>query len=36
VLGNVSRQNYDYVVKLVRQCGKYPPSLGEFDLPDAE
>jgi uroporphyrinogen decarboxylase len=30
----VSGQNYDYVVKLVRQYGKYPLQLGEYDLPD--
>jgi hypothetical protein len=30
----VSGQNYDYVVKLVREYGKYPLRLGEYDLPD--
>lgn len=34
VPGNVSGQNYDYVVKLVREHGKYPLQLGEFDIPD--
>lgn len=28
----ISAQNYDYVVKLVRQYGVYPLHLGEFDL----
>ena len=27
----VSGQTYDYIVKLVRQYGKYPLQLGEFD-----
>ena len=34
VPGNVSGQNYDYVVQLVRQYGKYPLQLGEYDVPD--
>jgi uroporphyrinogen-III decarboxylase len=34
VPSNVSGQNYDYVVKLVREYGKYPLRLGEYDLPD--
>jgi uroporphyrinogen decarboxylase len=34
VPSNVSGQNYEYVVKLVREFGKYPLKLGEFDLPD--
>ncbi len=34
VPSNVSGQNYDYVVKLVREQGRYPLQLGEFDLPD--
>jgi len=33
VPSNVSALAYDTVVKLVRQYGKYPLSLGEFDLP---
>ena len=28
----VSGQTYDYIVKLVREYGKYPLQLGEFDL----
>jgi len=31
---NVSGQNYDYVVKLLRQCGRYPLDLGEYDIPE--
>ncbi len=34
VPNTVSGQKYDYVVKLVRQYGKYPLRLGEYDLPD--
>ena len=34
VPGNISGENYDYVVKLVREYGVYPLQLGEFDLPD--
>jgi hypothetical protein len=34
VPSNVSGQNYDYVVKLVREHGQYPLQLGEYDLPD--
>ncbi len=34
VPSNVSGQNYDYVVNLVREYGKYPLQLGEYDLPD--
>ncbi len=33
VPSNVSGQNYDYVVRLVREFGRYPLRLGEFDLP---
>jgi uroporphyrinogen-III decarboxylase len=29
---NISGENYDYVVKLVRQYGTYPLQLGEFDI----
>jgi len=29
---NVSGENYDYVVKLVREFGQYPLDLGEYDL----
>ncbi|MEN6536720.1 MAG: uroporphyrinogen decarboxylase family protein [Bryobacteraceae bacterium] len=34
VPSNVSGERYDYVVNLVRQYGRYPLALGEFDLPD--
>jgi uroporphyrinogen-III decarboxylase len=34
VPSNVSGQNYEYVVDLVREYGRYPLTLGEFDLPD--
>jgi uroporphyrinogen decarboxylase len=34
VPGNISGHNYDYVVKLVREYGRYPLRLGEYDLPD--
>jgi hypothetical protein len=34
VPSNVSGQNYDYVVNLVRSYGTYPLLLGEYDLPD--
>ena len=34
VPNNVSPENYDYVVKLVRQHGRYPLQLGEYDIPD--
>ena len=34
VPSNVSGENYDYVVHLVREYGKYPLRLGEFDLGD--
>lgn len=34
VPSNVSGQNYEYVVKLVRQFGRYPLQLGEYDIPD--
>ena len=30
----ISGQNYDYVVKLVREYGQYPLQLGEYDLPE--
>jgi uroporphyrinogen decarboxylase len=32
VSSDVSGQTYDYIVKLVREYGKYPLQLGEFDL----
>ncbi len=34
VPANVSGQDYDYVVNLVREFGRYPLRLGEHDLPD--
>jgi hypothetical protein len=34
VPGNVSGDNYDYVVNLVREFGRYPLRLGDYDLPD--
>jgi hypothetical protein len=34
VPSNVSGENYDYVVNLVRRAGRYPLDLGEHDLPD--
>jgi len=33
VPSNVSGENYEYVVNLVREYGKYPLKLGEYDLP---
>ena len=34
VPGNISAENYEYVLSLVREQGRYPLRLGEFDLPD--
>ena len=34
VPSNVSARNYEFVVNLVREHGRYPLRLGEFDLPD--
>ena len=34
VPSNVSGQNYEYVVNLVREYGQYPLQLGEYDIPD--
>jgi uroporphyrinogen decarboxylase len=34
VPSNVSGRNYDYLVHLVREHGRYPLRLGEFDIPD--
>jgi hypothetical protein len=34
VPSNVSGANYDFVVKLVRECGRYPLQLGAYDLKD--
>jgi uroporphyrinogen decarboxylase len=32
VASNISGHTYDYIVKLVREYGKYPLDLGEYDL----
>ena len=34
VPSNVSGQNYEYVVNLVREYGQYPLQLDEYDIPD--
>ena len=34
VPSNISAENYEYVVNLVREYGQYPLQLGEYDLPD--
>lgn len=34
VPSNVSGSNYDYLVNLVREYGRYPLRLGEYDIPD--
>ena len=34
VPSNISAENYEYVVNLVREYGQYPLQLGEFDIPD--
>jgi hypothetical protein len=34
VPANVSAANYEYLVNLVREYGRYPLRLGEFDIPD--
>ena len=34
VPANVSAANYEYLIGLVRDYGRYPLRLGEFDLPD--
>jgi len=36
VPSNVSAANYEYVVNLVWEYGKYPLQLGEYDLPDVQ
>jgi uroporphyrinogen-III decarboxylase len=36
VPSNVSGENYEYVVNLVREYGKYPLKLGKYDLPDVK
>ena len=34
VPGNISARNYEFVANLVREYGRYPLRLGEYDLPD--
>jgi hypothetical protein len=34
VPGNVSGENYDYVVRLLREYGRYPLQLGDYDIAD--
>ena len=34
VPSNVSGENYEYVVNLVREYGQYPLQLGKYDIPD--
>ncbi len=34
VPSNVSAENYEYVINLVREYGQYPLQLGEYDIPD--
>jgi uroporphyrinogen decarboxylase len=34
VPSNVSGQNYEFVVNLIRQYGQYPLQLGEYDIPE--
>jgi len=34
VPANVSAANYEFLVELVREYGRYPLRLGEFDIPD--
>jgi hypothetical protein len=34
VPGNISARNYEYVINLVREHGRYPLRLGDCDLPD--
>jgi glycerophosphoryl diester phosphodiesterase len=36
VPSNVTGQNYEYVLNLVREYGRYPLRLGEYDLPDLD
>jgi len=33
---NVPVENYDYFVNLIREYGKYPLNLGEFDIPELD
>jgi len=34
VPSNISAENYEYVVNLVREYGQYPLELGEYDIPE--
>lgn len=34
VTSDIPGENYDYVVKLVREYGEYPLDLGEYDIPE--
>ena len=34
VPSNISAENYEFVVNLVREYGRYPLQLGEYDIPD--
>ncbi len=34
VPSNISGENYEYVVKLVREYGRYPLQLGSYDIPE--
>jgi hypothetical protein len=36
VPSDISGEDYDYVVRLVREAGTYPLQLEEFDIPDLE
>lgn len=36
VPSNVSGENYDYVIRLLREYGRYPLRLGEYDIPDLQ
>jgi hypothetical protein len=36
VPSNISGENYDYVVRLVREYGRYPLQLEEHDIPDIQ
>ncbi len=36
VPGNVSAESYEYVLNLVREHGRYPLELGEYDIPDLD
>jgi uroporphyrinogen decarboxylase len=36
VPGNVSAESYEFVLNLVRERGRYPLCLGEYDLPDVK